>query len=152
MAAENRNGAVDLDFGDGPHRFRLAIGELEELQEKTGIGPFLLLNRLIGGDWRLADVREALRLGLIGGGMEPIPALNLVRRYVDERPAWLANAALARLVLMAALSGAPEEVPGKGAGRGSGTRRRNSRTGASPSAAITGQPQPSAAPPASSDT
>lgn len=150
MAAENRNGTVDLDFGDGPHRFRLAIDELEELQEKTGIGPFVLLNRLIAGEWRVADVRETLRLGLIGGGMEPIEALVLVRRYVDERPAWLAHVKLAQLVVMAALAGAPEEAPGKGAGRGEKTKRRRSRADASPSAAITGQEAPSASRPSTS--
>ncbi len=62
MAGENRNAAVDLDFGDGPHRFRLAMGELEELQEKTGVGPFALMHRLISGEWKVADVREPLRL------------------------------------------------------------------------------------------
>lgn len=147
MAGENRNGAVDLDFGDGTHRFRLAMGELEELQEKTGVGPFVLLGRLIAGEWHVQDVTQTLRLGLIGGAMKPPDALNLVRRYVEQRPDWLANAALAKLVVMAALAGAPEEQPGKGSGRRPRTRRPNSPTDALPSAPITEPPAPSASAP-----
>lgn len=113
MAGENRNAAVDLDFGDGPHRFRLAMGELEELQEKTGLGPFVLMQRLLSGEWKIADVREPLRIGLIGGGMKPEEALTLVRRYVDQRDAWMHYAGVAKLVVLAAISGAPEEMPGK---------------------------------------
>lgn len=144
MSAENRNGAVDLDFGDASHVFRLALGELEELQEKTGVGPFVLLNRLINGDWRLADVRETLRIGLVGGGMEPIAALNLVRRYVDRRAAWLANSSLARLVMLAALAGAPEEEPGKDGAPKAETEASPSRADALPSESSTAQPEPSA--------
>ena len=134
MAGENRNGTVDLDFGDGPHRFRLALGELEELQEKTGIGPFLLWQRLLNGEWRTADVRETLRLGLIGGGMEPLAALNLVRRYVDARPDWLAHSARAQTVVLAAIAGAPEEVPGKSGEPEAASEASNSPTDALPSA------------------
>lgn len=105
----SRSAKIDLDWADGRHTFRLAIGELEELQEKTNCGPLVLLNRLFDGTWRTADVRETLRLGLIGGGMAPIPALDLVRRYVDDRPAWLDNALLARAVVGAAISGIEDE-------------------------------------------
>jgi hypothetical protein len=143
MAGENRNGVVEMDFGDGTHRFRLAMGELEELQEKTGVGPFALFNRLSAGDWSPADVREPLRLGLIGGGMEPIAALALVRRYVVERSAWIHYAGLARIVVLAAISGAPEEIPGKGDAPEAVTEASNSPADASPSAPST-EPPPSA--------
>lgn len=113
MTPDNRNGSVTEDFGDGPHSFRLALGELEELQEKTSAGPFVVMQRLASNQWLTSDVRETLRLGLIGGGMKPGDALALVRRYVDERPDWLKNALLARVVVQSALIGAPEEAPGK---------------------------------------
>lgn len=145
MAGENRNAAVDLEFGDGTHRFRLAMGELEELQEKTDIGPFALLNRLISGEWRVGDVSETLRIGLVGGGMKPPAALALVRRYVHEVPDWLGNASLARLVIMAALAGAPEEQPlKKGRAPRAAKKASNSRTAASPSAPSTPPPPRSA--------
>lgn len=142
MAGENRNGVVDLDFGDGTHRFRLALGELEELQEKTGIGPFLLWQRLLHGEWRTADVRETLRLGLIGGGMEPVAALNLIRRYVDARQDWLALSVVAQTIVLAAIAGAPEEAPGKSEGPEVMTEASNFPTGALPSADGTQPPVP----------
>ncbi|MBX3543579.1 gene transfer agent family protein [Chelatococcus sp.] len=142
MAGENRNGAVELDFGDGARRFRLGMGELEELQEKTGVGPFRLVTRLLDGEWTVVEVRETLRLGLIGGGLEPLNALKLIRRYVVDRPDWVANAAIARLVVMAAIAGAPEEEPGKGGAPEAASEEPNFRTVASPSAPTTEQQPP----------
>lgn len=113
MTFENRNGRIELDFADGTYGFRLAIGELEELQEKTGVGPYALLRRLLSNDWRIEDVTHTLRLGLIGGGTKPIDALNLTRRYVEQRSDWVNNAMLAQAIVSAALVGAPEEQPGK---------------------------------------
>lgn len=143
MAGENRNGVVEFDFGDDRHRFRLALGELEELQEKTGVGPFMLMQRLITGEWRTQDVTNTLRLGLVGGGMRPLDALELVRRYVEQRPDWLSNAAAARLVIFAALAGAPEEAPGKSAAPEAETEGSNFLTDALPSASFTPPQEPS---------
>ena len=145
MAGENRNAAVDLDFGGGRYRFRLAFGELEELQEATGVGPYLCLRRLLAGEWQVQDVRDTLRLGLIGGGLTPNEALKLTRRYVEERPDWLLNATLAISVLSAALAGAPEEASSKKGGAPRAKRKaRSSRTSASPSVRTTEPPAPSA--------
>lgn len=110
----SRDASVTLTWADGEHRFRLAIGQLRELQEKCDAGPAEVLARLSSGKWRLDDVRETLRLGLIGGGLSPGDAHRLTVRYVDERP-WLENVQPAQAVLMAALVGAPEEPVGKGA-------------------------------------
>ncbi|WKL57237.1 gene transfer agent family protein [Asticcacaulis sp. ZE23SCel15] len=111
----SRNAQIEAIFGDGPHTFRLGIKQLIELQEKTDCGPRLLLSRLQTGTWRIADLRETLRIGLIGGGMSPYDALSLVDRYAIE--GWLIEAeAPAKLALMAALLGAPDEdegVPGE---------------------------------------
>jgi hypothetical protein len=143
MAGENRNGAITLDFGDGSHVFRLAFGELEELQEKTGIGPLLLRQRMVAGEWFVGHVRETIRLGLIGGGMEAIAALTLVRRYADERPDWIANAVIASLILLAALAGSPEEEPGKGDAPEDKIEASISPTDALPSENSTQPPEPS---------
>lgn len=113
MTDQNRNGTIETDFGDGTHRFRLGIGQLEELQEKTGVGPFALMQRLLSGEWLVADVREPIRLGLIGGGLDPLKALNLTRRYVDDIPHWALNALLAKAIVGAAIMGAPEEAASK---------------------------------------
>ncbi|MFN5211198.1 gene transfer agent family protein [Brevundimonas sp.] len=95
-------------FGDGKHEFALNIGELEELQEKCDAGPEEIMARVIGGTWRLSDIRETLRLGLKGAGLAPDRALVLIERYAG--PGQLA--ALKPLVvnvLGAALVGAPDE-------------------------------------------
>lgn len=109
----SRDASVDFDWADDHYTFRLPLGQLRELQEKTGVGPLALLNRLNDGTWQVDDSREVLRCGLIGAGMEPAKALTLVRRYVDERP-MIEGVKPAYLVLAAALFGTDEEeLPGK---------------------------------------
>jgi len=84
----SRHGAVELDWADGTYTFRLGLSEIEEVEEKRDLSLFALARRLSPAerDARFADVREVLRLGLIGGGMKPVNALAKVRRYIDERP------------------------------------------------------------------
>lgn len=132
----SRHALAEFAWGDGPQRFRLGIGQLRELQEKTNCGPMELLNRLHRGTWRLDDVRETLRLGLIGGGKEPMVALSLVARYVDERPL-AENVPPAQAVLSVLLFGDGEDDPvGKA---GAEERTSGSRADASPSPTSTGQ-------------
>lgn len=109
----SRDASVSFEWADGLHTFRLPIGQLRELQEKTGVGPLRLFNRLLDGSWHVDDAREVMRLGLIGGGMEPLEALRLVQRYVDARPL-METQAPALLVMGAALHGTEQEgTPGK---------------------------------------
>lgn len=108
-----RDASIEHPFGDGEHKFRLAIGELEELQEKCDAGPLLVLRRLMGGEWRTDDVGETIRLGLVGAGMDSVKAVVLVKRYVHQRPAWIENAMLAQAILGMALFGPQDEEPGK---------------------------------------
>jgi len=110
----SRSATVDLAFGDDEHRFRLAIGQLEELQEKTGVSPFTLLARLVAMQPMVRDAREVIRIGLIGGGMAPAAALALTRRYADERP-MAESIPAATTILSAALFGVADEEPGKDA-------------------------------------
>jgi hypothetical protein len=84
----SRHGAVELAFGDGEFTFRLGLGELEELERKCDLGVFQIASKLSpeARQARVAEIRETIRLGLIGGGMKPVDALAKVSRYVDERP------------------------------------------------------------------
>lgn len=134
MAFENRNGRIELEFADGTYGFRLAIGELEELQEKTGVGPYALLRRLLANDWRVEDVTQTIRLGLIGDGVKPGDALKLVQRYVEQRSDWVSNSMIAQAIVSAALIGAPEEAPGKELDPEAKTEASNFPTDALPSA------------------
>lgn len=108
----SRDASIDLDFGDGTHTFRLGWGELVKVQEACDAGPYVVLDRLTAGTWRMEDIREVIRCGLIGGGMTPGDALKLVRDYVEARPP-VENVILARAILSIALAGAPDEKPGE---------------------------------------
>ena len=103
-----RSGAVTMAWADGDYAFRLAWGQLIELQEKCDAGPFVILGRLLEGAWKVEDISNVIRLGLIGGGMEPIKALKLVRNYVEDRPP-TENLLFAQAILSAAIMGAPDE-------------------------------------------
>jgi hypothetical protein len=82
----SQHGLVTLDWADGSHAFRLSLAGIEELEEKLDLSVFALARQLGHREARLKGITETLRIGLIGGGMEPPRALALVRRYCDERP------------------------------------------------------------------
>ena len=73
-----------LVWKGGEHPFWLRIGELRALQQHCDAGPFWVYGRLISGQWRVEDVRETLRLGLIGGGMSEKDAGKLVDQSLEE--------------------------------------------------------------------
>lgn len=73
-------------FGDSEHKFALPFPLIEELQRKTGVSIGILFQRVRGLTFSIADIRETIRLGLIGGGMEPVEAFKLVKTYVENRP------------------------------------------------------------------
>lgn len=88
------DGGISFFWGDDEHSFRLAIGQFRELQEcvnlrriKLGagiVGPMTLLNALRTSDAWPDDVRDIIRLGLVGGGMEPKEAHRLLKTYFDD--------------------------------------------------------------------
>lgn len=106
------NASVTIAWADGDYTFRLPIGQLRELQDKCGAGPLAIFERLRNGTWMVDDIRETLRLGLIGGGLKPPEALVLIKRYVDDRP-WAENVLAATTVLLAAVMGVPGDQVGK---------------------------------------
>jgi hypothetical protein len=108
----SRSAQIELDWADGTYPFRLAWGQLAELQEKCDAGPYVVLQRLQNGTWRLSDIADTIRLGLIGGNMTPADALKKVRAYVEDRPP-MENVIFAQVILSAALMGAPEERVGE---------------------------------------
>ncbi|QRE74118.1 gene transfer agent family protein [Methylobacterium aquaticum] len=111
----SRDGHIDLALEETTHRFRLAIGDLEALQEATGAGPAALLHRFHAGRlYRFRDVRDVLRLGLIGGGT-PVPQAHAVAERLDGLPC-IPLIAKAALVLAAALEGTEDERVGRPAG------------------------------------
>lgn len=109
----SRDASIEFDWADGHYKFRLAVGELRELDEKTDRGPLELLRMMDDGTWRAPHVRETIRIGLIGGGATPTKAMTLVKRYVDDRPL-MESVIAARAILFAAVAGPRDgERPGK---------------------------------------
>jgi hypothetical protein len=108
----SRHGEVKFPWGDGEHAFRLGIGEIRQLQEVCDAGPPVIAQRLRNGLWRVDDIRETLRLGLIGAGLTQDRALGKIMRFVDNRPLQ-ENALSAWIVLNAAIIGAEDEPVGK---------------------------------------
>lgn len=95
-------------FGPGRQVFEMTIAGLEELQETCDAGPEEILDRVLTGRWRVDDIREPLRLGLIGGGMDANAALVMVARYAA--PGNLGpHKALVACIVGAAIHGAPDE-------------------------------------------
>lgn len=107
------NGKVEFVWGDGEHTFNIAkIAQALELEEKCGCGVAEIFDRLRNGRWYVNDLRETIRLGLIGGGMEPVKAHGLVKRYADERP-WAESLQPATIIMMAAMVGVLGDQVGK---------------------------------------
>ena len=107
------NGEVELVWADGEHKFNIAkVAQILELEEKCGAGLPEILTRLSEGKWKLNDLRETVRLGLIGAGLDPLKALGLVQKYVDNRPL-TESVQVAMVVIMAALVGVTGDQPGK---------------------------------------
>lgn len=104
----SRSARITAPFGDGIYPLRLDIAGLEELQEKVNAGPEQIYDDIASGQWRVAHLRETIRIGLVRGGMEPMRALALISRYAAE--GYLADLKpLALNIIAAALVGAPDE-------------------------------------------
>lgn len=73
-------------FGDGERSFILTDPMITELERLTGTGIGGLFLRLTRSDFRLVDLVEIIRLGLIGAGTAPEDAARLVKTYARHRP------------------------------------------------------------------
>ncbi len=99
----------------GEHEFALPIGQLRALQDACKSGPEEIFNRLRLGTWKVDDLVNVLKFGLIGGGMSKADAAPLVVGLFDTHPPFEFKLA-AIGVLASALMGdllEGEDVPGK---------------------------------------
>lgn len=78
--------SVTLQWPGGEHEFYLGIGQLRKLQDSCNAGPEEVFTRLRLGTWRINDIIEPLRLGLIGGGMATDEAARTVTTIVEQYP------------------------------------------------------------------
>ena len=94
-------------FGDATYIFALTDTMIAELEHKTGIGIGALYTRVIASQFRVADMVEIIRCGLIGGGTAPAIAQHLVDTYAKDRP-FAETFPLALDILDARWNGTPE--------------------------------------------
>lgn len=73
-------------FGDGEHAFALTDPMIAELEQITGLGVGALYFQLVNMAYPATVLREIIRLGLIGGGMDPEDAKRLCETYAENRP------------------------------------------------------------------
>jgi len=74
-------------FGDGEKLFAFNTRPIiTELEAKTGHGIGALFRRFRQSEYAFNEVIEILRLGLIGGGMDPQEADRHVSTYAIGRP------------------------------------------------------------------
>lgn len=108
-------GTVRIAWQGGEHDFCMAeTGSIFSLEEACGAGLMEVFRRLSGDRWKVNDVREPIRLGLIGGGCKPDEAMKLVKAHVDHNPKGLApSVVLATAILQAVLIGVPDDPLGK---------------------------------------
>lgn len=81
----NNQGEFTADWGDDTHTFRLTYPGLIELEQKCDAPIADIIERVNAGRYKVGDIRETIRIALIGGGKPPVDALRLVRTYIDER-------------------------------------------------------------------
>ena len=103
---------ISLSWAGGEHDFALGLGQLRALQTACDAGPERILRNMASGDWRVDDVIETLRLGLMGAGMDTKTASGMVLRLV-ELHSWTEFKETAYRVLGAALVGVTDDPVGE---------------------------------------
>ena len=81
-----RETAARLFVGDAEYDLLLSPAVIVELERLTGRGIGGIFRRLAASEFSFAEVIDTIRLGLVGGGMDPRRAAELVETYVKPRP------------------------------------------------------------------
>lgn len=111
----SRTAEITLAFAGEERLFRLPIGRLRALQEKTDCGPMELIQRFAAGSWRVDDLRETIHQGLVGGGMAANEAAKLLKNDFDDLPLGQ-FVSTAQAIVLAAVVGAGDEDLGEDQG------------------------------------
>lgn len=107
------NGTRTIIWSNGEDQFCLAkIGLLLDLEAKCNAPIGVIFGRLGSGNFSVNDIRETIRLGLMGGGRTPAQAMDIVKIHVDGNP--LASSVLtAYAIIEAVMVGVPDDPVGK---------------------------------------
>lgn len=75
--------AETIAWPAGEHSFRLGIGQLRAIEQRCDAGVAVILMRLLGQAWKIDDVVQPIRLGLIGAGMSEHDAQKAIDAALD---------------------------------------------------------------------
>ena len=112
---------LEIDWADDTHTFRLTVSGILELEAKCDAPIGSIFQRMTEGSYKFHDIRETIRLGLIGGGMKDLDALKTVRLQIDNRLGEVgldAHYPIARMILMGTMFGFIANPPLAPAGEG----------------------------------
>ncbi|MGY2051680.1 gene transfer agent family protein [Methylobacterium sp. JK268] len=116
MRTDTSRTAHYADFAGRRRKFELRLGEIGELERRAGAGIGEIMVRLAAHRFYAADIRETVRLGLVGGGEDLAGAEALMRYSVDGFPL-SEHLQLAADILAAAVTGVEPEGNGGTEGR-----------------------------------
>lgn len=108
----SRNGSCEFVWAGDERTFRLGLGELFALQDKLDAGPAEIATRLRLGNWRLQDVQETFRIGLIGAGEDAKKAKALVDTHIVPGRIQ-SHVLMAFAIIVSALQGDENDPVGK---------------------------------------
>ena len=77
----NNQGEISDKWADGVYSFRLPVARIIELEQKCDAPFGVIFARVVSGSFKVSDIIETIRLGLIGAGLSPAKALTLVEDY-----------------------------------------------------------------------
>lgn len=77
---------ITVEWAGGEHVFALKAKQIEELEAVTDAGIGALWRRMVAGDWKMAELRHVVRLGLVGGGMGKVEAERMCKLHFDDVP------------------------------------------------------------------
>ena len=80
--------AFSAFLGDQEHRFEILGKHVAELERLSDCGIGTLFKRLSSGYFKHADIRNVIRMGLIGGGdeMTPQQVSDFCKLWITDRP------------------------------------------------------------------
>lgn len=132
--------AITKVWPGGEHAFRLGIGELRAIEQRSDAGCAVVMMRLMSSAWKIDDVIAPIRLGLVGGGMTEKEAQRLVDMVLADKASLYALAIPAADILREFIMWDGDDQPGE-ASAGTATVEPRSTT-AEPDGPATMAPAP----------
>lgn len=106
-------GAEDIVWPGGEHPFRLGIGELRAIEQRSDAGSAVVMMRLLTGQWKIDDVFSTLRIGLVGGGMSEADAKKTIDSALESASPYKLSVTAADLIRRFIMWDEGDEQPGE---------------------------------------